>query len=50
VAAPAGFSPSGLPMGIQIIAPAHEDMRCLQLGAAYEAANPLWKTHAPTMS
>jgi len=50
LAAPAGFSPSGLPMGIQIIAPAHEDMRCLQVGAAYEAANPLWKTHAPTMS
>jgi len=39
LAVPAGFSPSGLPMGIQIIAPVHHDMDCLKLGHAYEQAS-----------
>ena len=39
LAVPAGFGPTGLPMGIQIIAPAHREMDCLSLAAAYEAAN-----------
>ena len=40
LAAPAGFGPSGLPMGLQIVAPVHAELACLQLAAAYEAATP----------
>ena len=35
---PAGFNAQGLPMGVQIIAPMHQDFRLLQLAAAYEKA------------
>jgi amidase len=47
LAVPAGFNPQGLPMGLQIIAPVHHEMACLQLGAAYEAVEPLWRTRPP---
>jgi amidase len=47
LAVPAGFSAQGLPMGLQIIAPVHNEMACLQLGAAYEAVEPLWRTRPP---
>jgi len=39
LAVPAGFGPTGLSMGIQIIAPVHHELDCLQLGAAYEQAD-----------
>lgn len=35
LAVPAGFSASGLPIGIQIVAPAQKDLACLQIGHAY---------------
>jgi amidase len=38
LAAPAGFSDQGLPMGIQIVAPNHAELSCLQLAHAYDAA------------
>jgi amidase len=38
LAVPAGFGPRGLPMGVQIVAPAREDMACLRLAFAYDAA------------
>ena len=38
LAAPAGFGTNGLPMGIQIIAPVHREMDCLQLAFAYQQA------------
>ncbi len=38
LAAPAGFSDRGLPMGIQIIAPNRQELSCLQLAYAYESA------------
>jgi amidase len=47
LALPAGFSSDGLPMGIQIIAPVHQEMECLRLAAAFEAAEPLWQTRPP---
>jgi amidase len=43
LAMPAGFSAAGLPMGIQIIAPVHQEVTALRVGAAYEAIEPLWK-------
>ena len=33
---PAGFNEQGLPMGIQIVAPNHAEMDCLQLAFAYD--------------
>ena len=38
LAAPAGFSDAGLPIGIQIIAPNRHEFSCLQLAYAYESA------------
>jgi amidase len=38
LAAPAGFSDQGLPIGIQIAAPNHGELACLQLAFAYDAA------------
>jgi amidase len=47
LAVPAGFSAAGQAMGIQIIAPVQQELACLQLGAAYEAVEPLWRTRPP---
>ncbi|TAL35060.1 MAG: amidase, partial [Phenylobacterium sp.] len=50
LAAPAGFSAEGLPMGIQIIGPQHQELACLKLAAAYEAAAPITlKRRAPAL-
>ncbi len=38
LAAPAGFSPGGLPIGIQIVGPLHSELACLQLAYGYDAA------------
>ncbi len=38
LAVPAGFGAGGLPMGLQIIGPMHQEMDCLKLGFAYETA------------
>ncbi|MBM3547361.1 MAG: amidase [Alphaproteobacteria bacterium] len=46
LAAPAGFSESGLPMGIQIVAPNHAELACLQLAHAYDQASD-WVTKRP---
>lgn len=43
LAAPAGFSDRGLPIGIQIVAPVHRELDCLQLAYAYEQATN-WTT------
>ena len=48
LAAPAGFSDHGLPIGIQIIGPPRRELDCLQLAYAYEAAiNPT--NHLPEL-
>jgi amidase len=49
LAMPAGFSASGLPMGLQIIAPVQQEQACLTLAAAYEAASQWTKTHLPPL-
>lgn len=38
LAAPAGFSDQGLPIGIQLVAPNRRELDCLRLAFAYEAA------------
>ena len=51
---PAGFSSKGLsmglPMGLQILAPAHNDIACLQLARAYERATTWNSTRPPPLS
>ena len=49
LAVPAGFSAKGLPIGVQIVAPVHQELACLQLGAAYEAAGPDWMKRMPPL-
>jgi amidase len=46
LAAPAGFSAQGLAMGIQIVAPNHADLACLQLAHAYDLATR-WVSKQP---
>ena len=46
---PAGFTPAGLPVGLQIVAPRLEDGRVLRASAAFEAARP-WATSRPDLS
>ena len=43
---PAGFSANGLPMGLQILAPCHQDLACLQLARSYERATN-WNSMLP---
>ena len=43
LAAPAGFSSSGLPIGIQIVGPLHAELACLQLAFGYDTATS-WST------
>jgi amidase len=49
LAVPAGFSSQGLPIGIQIIAPNHGELACLQLAYAYELATNWTSTHLPPL-
>jgi amidase len=49
LAVPAGFSSRGLPIGIQIVAPNHDELACLQLAYAYEAATNWTSTHLPSL-
>jgi Asp-tRNA(Asn)/Glu-tRNA(Gln) amidotransferase A subunit family amidase len=45
---PCGFTSHGLPVGLQIVAPWHQDARCLQAAAAFEAAQP-WSADRPPL-
>jgi amidase len=49
LAVPAGFGPQGLPIGLQIVAPVHQELGCLRLGAAYEAASGGWTKRLPPL-
>jgi amidase len=43
LAVPAGFGDAGLPIGIQIVAPIHAELACLQLAYGYDTATS-WST------
>jgi len=47
LAVPAGFGSAGLPMGIQIVAPLHAEMACLQLAYGYDTATSFSTKHLP---
>ncbi|MEU7204348.1 amidase [Streptomyces sp. NPDC045470] len=42
---PAGFTPDGLPVGLQIVGPPRADLAVLRVGAAYEAATGHGRRH-----
>jgi aspartyl-tRNA(Asn)/glutamyl-tRNA(Gln) amidotransferase subunit A len=44
---PCGFSDDGLPIGLQLVAPAHREDLCLLAGAAYEAATDWHRVRPP---
>jgi aspartyl-tRNA(Asn)/glutamyl-tRNA(Gln) amidotransferase subunit A len=43
---PCGFTAEGLPVGLQIVAPWHQDALCLRAAAAFEAVQP-WAALRP---
>jgi aspartyl-tRNA(Asn)/glutamyl-tRNA(Gln) amidotransferase subunit A len=45
---PAGFTPAGLPVGLQIVSGRHRDLRVLQASRAFEQARP-WAQHRPPL-
>ena len=49
LAAPAGFGPTGLPAGIQIIGPSQADWSVLQMGHAYDQAGGFSKVRSPLL-
>ncbi|HEY2683717.1 MAG TPA: amidase [Steroidobacteraceae bacterium] len=50
LAAPAGFSAQGLPIGLQIVANHHQELKCLQLARAYERASRHNERLSPLLS
>lgn len=49
-AVPAGFSPEGLPTGLQIVGPAQQDFATLQIAHAYEQASGCARTRSPLLA
>lgn len=47
---PAGFGPTGLPMGLQVMGKAQGDLSVLQVAHAYEQAQPYTKRRSPLLS
>lgn len=45
---PCGFTSEGLPIGLQIITPWHQDALCISASAAFEAAQP-WADKVPVL-
>ncbi len=41
ISVPAGFTPEGLPVGLQIVGPPRADLAVLQLAHAFQTANPI---------
>jgi len=49
VSVPAGFTPDGLPVGLQIIGRHRDDFSVLQLAHAFESATGTWKRRPPIL-
>ena len=45
---PCGFNSEGLPVALQIVTNRHQDVRCLQAAAAFEAIQPWAGARPPT--
>jgi amidase len=48
ISAPAGFTPEGLPVGLQIVGRARDDWGVLQFANAFESATHHWR-HRPRL-
>lgn len=48
ISVPAGWTPEGLPIGLQIVAPCRTDALALHAAAAFEAARP-WQHRRPPL-
>jgi len=46
---PAGFTPEGLPVGLQIVGRHGDDFGVLQLAHAFEAETAVWKVRPPRL-
>ncbi len=49
VSVPCGFTPEGLPVGLQIVGRHHDDISVLQLAHAFEEATGFWETRPPVV-
>lgn len=49
ISVPCGFTPEGLPVGIQIVGRYHDDFGVLQLAKAFESATETWKRLPPVL-
>lgn len=48
ISVPCGFTPEGLPVGLQLIAPPRQEALILSLAAQFERERPIWK-HEPNV-
>jgi amidase len=48
ISVPCGFTPEGLPVGLQIVGRHQDDLGVLQLAYAFEQSTGLWRTRPPT--
>jgi amidase len=49
ISVPCGFTPEGLPVGVQIVGRHQDEMGVLQLAYAFEQATKLWKRKPPVV-
>jgi amidase len=50
ISLPCGFTPDGLPVGVQIVGRHHDDFGVLQLAHAFEQATEVWKRRPPIVA
>jgi amidase len=50
VSVPGGFTPEGLPVGVQIVGRDRQDFSVLQLAYAFEQATGFHKRHPPVVN
>ncbi|MBA2454069.1 MAG: amidase [Chloroflexia bacterium] len=50
ISVPCGFTPDGLPVGIQIVGRHHDDLGVLQMAHAFEQATQVWKRRPGVVS
>jgi len=49
ISVPCGFTPEGLPVGMQIVGRHNDDFGVLQLAHAFEKATKVWQKHPPVV-
>ena len=50
ISVPCGFTPEGLPVGVQIVGMHQDDLGVLQLAYAFEQATGFWKQRPPVLA